>query len=204
MHIVVKMKINEFAAKNVNKQSAVHTELSQSSSLVNDCSTTHDARWQPTVYLQVHMLSYSCSSFTCKLSATAVCLRYMLQNKQNKENRRPYCRRPDDGVAYLCFLLRSAKLHYTDTGYGHVVQHHQRTSSQQFYNLLYDKFTTNGQNFATFQHLDMSRCWALHGIAIWQICCRIVVSSSVGGVVQHVRSRCPRSGVWHIYSRIPS
>ena len=25
----------------------------------------------------------------------------------------------------------SAKLHYTDTGYGHVVQHHQRTSSKQ-------------------------------------------------------------------------
>jgi len=24
----------------------------------------------------------------------------------------------------------SAKLHYTDTGYGHVVQHHQRTSSK--------------------------------------------------------------------------
>jgi len=39
------------------------------------------------------------------------------------------------------------------------------------------------------------------GIAMWQICCttscRIVVSSSVGGVVQHVRSRCPCSGVWH-------
>jgi len=34
----------------------------------------------------------------------------------------------------------SAKLHYTDTDYAHVVQHHQRTSSQQFYNLLY---TTN-------------------------------------------------------------
>jgi len=31
------------------------------------------------------------------------------------------------------------------------------------------------------------------GIAMWQICCRIiVVSSSVGGV----RSRCPCSGVW--------
>ena len=29
----------------------------------------------------------------------------------------------------LYFL--SAKLHYTDTGYGRVVQHHQRTSSQQ-------------------------------------------------------------------------
>jgi len=52
----------------------------------------------------------------------------------------------------------SAKLHYTDTGYGHVVQ---RTSSQQFYNLLYNKFTTNGQKLATSEHLDMSRCWAL-------------------------------------------
>jgi len=50
----------------------------------------------------------------------------------------------------------SAKLHYTDTGYGNVVQHHQRISSEQFYN-LYNKFTTNGQKFATFQHLDMSR-----------------------------------------------
>jgi len=36
------------------------------------------------------------------------------------------------------------QLHYTDTGCRHVVQHHQRTSSQQFYNLLYNKFTTNG------------------------------------------------------------
>jgi len=44
----------------------------------------------------------------------------------------------------------SAKLHYTDTGHRHVVEHHQRTSSQQFYNLLYNKFTTNGQKFATF------------------------------------------------------
>jgi len=40
------------------------------------------------------------------------------------------------------------------------------------------------------------------GIAMWQICCttssRIVVSLSVGGVVQHVRSRCPcvDCGVW--------
>jgi len=53
--------------------------------------------------------------------------------------------------------------HYTDTGYGHVVQHHQRTSSQQFYNLLY---TTNSpptdknlpHRNARAQHL-MSRCW---------------------------------------------
>ena len=30
----------------------------------------------------------------------------------------------------------SAKLHYTDTGYGHVVHHHQRTSSQQILQLV--------------------------------------------------------------------
>jgi len=41
------------------------------------------------------------------------------------------------------------------------------------------------------------------GIAMWQICCttscRIVVSLSVGGVVQHVCSRCPCSGgVWFV------
>jgi len=38
--------------------------------------------------------------------------------------------------------------------------------------------------------------------AMWQICCttscRIVVSLSIGGVVQHVHSRCPCSGVWHL------
>jgi len=44
------------------------------------------------------------------------------------------------------------------SGYGHV---HQQMSSQQFYNLLYNKFTTNGEKFATSQHLGMSRCWAL-------------------------------------------
>jgi len=31
---------------------------------------------------------------------------------------------------------KSRTAQYTNTGYGHVVQHHQRTSSQQFYNLL--------------------------------------------------------------------
>jgi len=31
--------------------------------------------------------------------------------------------------------------------------------------------------------------------------CRIVVSLPVGSVVQHVRSRCPCSGVWHLRSR---
>jgi len=75
-----------------------------------------------------------------------------------------------------------AKLHYTDTGYGHVVQHHQRTSSQQFYNFLYNKFTTNGQKFATFPHLDMSRCWA---VALW--CGKFVVQQ----VVELLWAACP-------------
>jgi len=60
-------------------------------------------------------------------------------------------------AVYPARELLSAKLQYTDTGSGHVVQHHQRTSSQQFYNLLHNKFTTKGQKFATSQHLDMSR-----------------------------------------------
>ena len=41
----------------------------------------------------------------------------------------------------------SVKLHYTDTGYGRVVYNTingvERTSSQQFYNLLYNKFATS-------------------------------------------------------------
>ena len=69
--------------------------------------------------------------------------------------------------------LLSAKLHYTATGYGHGVQHHQRTSSRQFYN-LYNKFTTNGQKFVTSQHVDMSRCWTP---ALW--CGKFVVQQVV-------------------------
>ena len=52
----------------------------------------------------------------------------------------------------------SAKLHYTDTGYGHVVQHHQRTSSQQFYNLLYNKFATSQCQSPTSRHVKMLGC----------------------------------------------
>ena len=92
-------------------------------------------------------------------------------------------------VSYMYNVL-SAKLHYTDIGYGYVVQHHQRTSSQQFDNLLYNKFTTNGQKFSTSQHLDMSRCWALAlrcgKFVVGLLRARPLVGS-VGGVVQHVR-----------------
>ena len=43
-----------------------------------------------------------------------------------------------------------AKLHYTDTGYGH----HQRTSSQQFYN----KFVTSQCQSPTSRHVKMLGC----------------------------------------------
>jgi len=66
-----------------------------------------------------------------------------------------------------------AKLHYTDTGY----EHHQQTKIC---------------HIPTSWHVKMLGS----GIAMWQICCRIVVSSSVGGVVQHVCSRCPCSRFW--------
>ena len=76
----------------------------------------------------------------------------------------------------------SAKLHYTGTGYGHV-QRHQRTSSQQlFYNLLYTKFATSQCQSPKSRHVKMLACGKF---------------LSVGGVVQHVCSRCPCSGVWH-------
>ena len=59
----------------------------------------------------------------------------------------------------------------------------------------HNKFTTNGQKFATSQHLDMSRCWALAlrcGKFVVELlwACPLVVS------IAGVRSRCPCSGVW--------
>jgi len=84
---------------------------------------------------------------------------------------------------YVCSGI-STKLHYTDTGYGHDEQHHQRTSSQQFY-ILYNKFTTNGQKFATSQ-------------------CQSPTSRHVVGGVQHVRIagvRVVEFGTYHTYHR---
>ena len=60
-------------------------------------------------------------------------------------------------MQYRVYLF-SAKLQYTDTGYGHVVQHHQRTSSQQFYNLLYNKFATSQCQSPTSRHVTMLGC----------------------------------------------
>ena len=66
------------------------------------------------------------------------------------------------GCSWQCVSVTtrrlSAKLHYTHTGYGHVVQHHQRTSSQQFYNLLYNKFATSQCQSPTSRHVKMLGC----------------------------------------------
>ena len=83
----------------------------------------------------------------------------------------------------------SAKLHYTDTGYGHVVQHHQRTSSQQFYNLLYNKFATSHCQSPTSRHCQdvrIGKFLSVRGEFVVQevvdYCCELVR-------IQHVRIR---------------
>jgi len=83
----------------------------------------------------------------------------MLYNTTNGHHRRTRSQQVVDVVQHVRSRLNL--LYNILPRYGHVVQHHQRTSSQQFYNLLYNKFTANGQKFATSQHLDMSRCWAV-------------------------------------------
>jgi len=66
---------------------------------------------------------------------------------------------------YACYLTRlyetlctKCQTPLTDTGYGHVVQQHQRTSSQQFYNLLYNKFATSQCQSPTSRHVKMLGC----------------------------------------------
>jgi len=53
-------------------------------------------------------------------------------------------------------------------------------------------------NISTCQDVGM---WQIFVRWWWIYCttsCRTAVSSSVGGVVQHLSSRCPCSGVWHL------
>ena len=110
----------------------------------------------------------------------------------------------------------SATLHYTDTGYGHVVQHHQRTSSQQVVdvvqhvhsrlNLLCNHPTSVGGIVVQHvrSHYPCSGVWTIYRMTIR--CCTTNLAS-YGHVVQHlqlvmslcvggVHSRCPCSGVW--------
>jgi len=105
-----------------------------------------------------------------------------------------------------------------------VVQHvRSRPIWQQFYNLLYNKVITNEQKICYLPHPNIMTCrdvscWALalrcgkfvemYHVGLWHCdvanllynnfaellwACPLVVS--VGGIVQHVRSRCPYSGV---------
>jgi len=83
-----------------------------------------------------------------------------------------------DGPTPTRFLSWSsfrAKLHYKDTG----SEHRLRTPPT-------DKNLPH-PNILTCRDVGLWHCED-----VWQICCRIVVSSSVGGV----RCRCPCSGVW--------
>jgi len=51
------------------------------------------------------------------------------------------------------------KLHYTDTGYGHVVQHHQRTPpTNELTTLFYNKFATLQCQSPTSRHVKMLGC----------------------------------------------
>ena len=108
--------------------------------------------------------------------------------------------------------LVSVKLHYTDTGYGHVVQHHQRTSSQQFYNWLYNEFAISHCQSPTSRHIMMLGCgkflfvggeFVVQQVVELSWACPLVVLYNIG-VVQHVRSRCPCSGGWHLVHEVTS
>jgi len=97
----------------------------------------------------------------------------------------------------------SVKLHYTDTGYiTDMLYTTSPTDELSVHNNSATCCTTNSPpKDKNVPHPNIFTCRG-SGIAMSQICCttscRIVVSLSVGGVVQHVRSRCPCSGVWHL------
>ena len=95
----------------------------------------------------------------------SVCRRRALYRKKRSRSGRPKSQTP----------LHGHRLRTLATVYGH----HQRTSSQQFYN----KFATSQCQSPT-SVLNMSRCWDVANF------CPLVM------FVAGVRSRCPCSGVW--------
>jgi len=111
-------------------------------------------------------------------------------------------RQTDDGKHGLLdhFRVISAKLHYTDTGYGHVVQH----TNGRAHNNSTTCCTTNPP--PTDKNLPHPNILTCRDVGLWHcMCCKFLVQQvvellwclSVCGVVQHVRSRCPCNGVWH-------
>ena len=90
-----------------------------------------------------------------------------------------------DGILDRKSLKVRHKLHYTDTGYIRTCCTTPPTDELTtiIYNLLYNKFATSQCQSPTSRHVKMLGCGKV---------------LSVGGVVQHVRSRCPCSGAWHL------
>ena len=81
--------------------------------------------------------------------------------------------------------------------YGHVVQHHQRTSSQQFYN----KFATSQCQSPTSRHVKMLGCGkflSVSGDFVIQQVVELLWARPLVVFVANVRSRCPCSGVQHL------
>ena len=143
--------------------------------------------------------THAVSATWCDIASELLLISPITENRAWAFNQHPCL----EWVSTVCSFL-SAKLHYTDTGnirtccitpptdelttiLQPVVQqiHHQRTKIC---------------HIPTSCHVEMLGS----GIAMWQICCRpiqqiveLLWACSFGGVVQHVRSRCPCSGVWH-------
>jgi len=86
----------------------------------------------------------------------------------------------------------SIKLHYTDTGYGHVVQH---TNGRGHNNSTTCCTTNLPHRNARTQHLDMSRCWDVANF------CPLVVNLLYNKLVilyNMSHSWCPCSAVCHL------
>jgi len=94
----------------------------------------------------------------------------------------------------------SAKLHYTDTGYEHRLRTPPTDELATILQLVLQQIhhqRTKICHIPTSWHVEMLGS----GIAMRQICCRLLLwvrplVASFGGVVQHVRSPCPCTGVW--------
>jgi len=107
-----------------------------------------------------------------------------------------------ENVTSRQWQLFSAKLHNTGTGYGHVyntTNGRATTILQRVVQQIHHQ-RTKICHIPTSGHVEMLGS----GVAMWQICCttscRVVVSLSVGVVVQHVRGRSSSSGVWHLFN----
>ena len=108
---------------------------------------------------------------------------------------RPWARNLD--LVWLLSVVISAKLHYTDTDYGHVV--YDTTNGQAHDNSTTCCTTNLPHRNARAQHLDMSRCWDVANF------CPLVVVNLLYNKLQNCLrplNKCvkPLSGVGHVLS----